>query len=110
MTKSDLVFGLALLDYLKETQPKTISKEQLKEIKNEVRLLVDKQQKKYENIVDKYSNLQDKYIKQKDNWDKLKKYLKNEGLTVYTREYGAFDAISKDVIFEIIQKLEQGSK
>lgn len=34
MTKSDLVFGLALLDYLKETQPKTISEEQLKEIKN----------------------------------------------------------------------------
>ena len=110
MSESNLVFGLALLDYLKETQSKTISEEQLKEIKNEVRLLVDKQQKKYENIEDKYSNLQDKYIKQKDNWNKLKRCLKNEGMIVYTSKYGAFDAISKDVIFETIQKLEQGSE
>ena len=33
MAETNLVFGLALLDYLKETKPKTISEKQIEETK-----------------------------------------------------------------------------
>lgn len=58
-----------------------------------------------------------KYIKQlqqvskhlKDNWNKLKEVFEKEGFEVNTKEYGTMEVISKDLIFETVQELEQGS-
>ncbi len=50
----------------------------------------------------KASRLQQENKKLKANWNKLKERLKKEGIEINTREYGTFDAISKDVIFEIM--------
>ena len=45
----------------------------------------------------------------KNNWNKLKEYIKEEGFEINTKEYGFLDVISKDVIIEKMQELEQGS-
>lgn len=54
--------------------------------------------------------LQQENKQQKDNWNKLKEYIKEEGFEIKTKEYGSLDVISKDVIIEKIQELEQGSE
>lgn len=82
-----------------------------------------KENKQLKEKLDKYENPEDMTLmmmwstekvkdenKQlKDNWDELKEYIKEEGSEVNTREYGSLDVISKDVMIEKMQELEQGS-
>lgn len=56
---------------------------------------------------DYYVPLQQENKQLKDNWDKLKEIFENEGIEVDTREYGSFEAISKDFIFDTILELEK---
>lgn len=61
------------------------------------------------NFILKLQSENKKIKKLKNNWEKLKEYIKEEGFEINTREYGSFDVISKDVIIEKIQELEQWS-
>ena len=45
----------------------------------------------------------------KDNWNKLRELILEEGFEINTREYGSLNVIDKNVIFEKMQELEQGS-
>ena len=42
-------------------------------------------------------------------WNKLKKNLEKEGFEINTKEYGILEVVSKDIVFETTQKLEEGS-
>ena len=63
-----------------------------------------------ENFEVQYWELQKENKQLKDNWNRLKEYIKEEGFEIKTKEYGSLDVISKDVIIEKIQELEQGSE
>ena len=45
----------------------------------------------------------------KNNWNKLKEFISEEGFEINTKEYGSLDVISKDIIIEKMQQLEQGN-
>lgn len=61
------------------------------------------------NFILKLQSENKKFKKLKNNWEKSKEYIKEEGFGINTKEYGYLDVISKDVIIEKIQELEQGS-
>lgn len=44
-----------------------------------------------------------------DNWNKLKEFVAKEGIEINTKEYGTLEVIEKNVTFETMQELEQGS-
>ena len=60
----------------------------------------------YDGLKQGIEDLQQENKQLKDNWNKLRKYIKEEGFEINTREYGSLDVISKDIIIEKIHESE----
>lgn len=102
----DLINNGKIQEMLKVRQ----ENKQLKEIIKENTILVKDEYGDYQERNINPLGMKKKYEKQVNNWNKLKEYIKEEGFEIKTKEYGSLDVISKDVIIEKMQELEQGSE